>query len=84
MPPELKNRVHFMSHDFWKEQPVKDVDVFYFRWIFHDWSDSHAVKILRQLIPVLKKGARILINDICMPPSGIVSLYEERWLRYCS
>lgn len=59
-----------MNHDFWREQPVKDADVFYFRWVFHDCSDSHAVRILRLLIPALKKGTRIFIDDICVPPGG--------------
>lgn len=77
----LQGRVEVMEHDFWTEQPVRDADVYYFRWIFHDWSDKWAVKILRQLIPALKTGARVLINDICLPPQGALSLYQERWLR---
>ena len=78
----LAERVQFMPHDFWKEQPVRNADIYYFRWIFHDWSDKYAIKILRQLIPALKRGARILISDICIPPRGVLSLYKEREIRY--
>ena len=81
LPKEFKEQVSFMVHDFWTEQPVKDADIYYFRWIFHDWSDSYSVKILRQLIPALKNGARVLVNDICMPPPNTISRYQERWLR---
>lgn len=81
LPAELKDRVSFMTHDFFTEQPVKDADIYYFRWIYHDWPDKSSVKILRQLIPALKRGARIVISDICMPPPGVVSLYKEHVLR---
>lgn len=81
IPEELSERVSFMSHDFWTEQPVKGADIYYFRWVFHDWSDSLSVKLLRQLIPALKPGARVLINDICIPPAGFMSLYQEQRIR---
>ncbi|KAL8652271.1 MAG: hypothetical protein Q9226_004340, partial [Calogaya cf. arnoldii] len=42
MPAELADRVSFMVHHMFTEQPVKDADVYYFRWIFHDWSDKDA------------------------------------------
>ncbi|KAL2349851.1 O-methyltransferase [Cryomyces antarcticus] len=63
IPPELSNRIEFQAHDFFTEQPIKDADVYFFRWIFHNWSDKYSVKILQSLIPALKPGARIVIND---------------------
>ena len=81
LPADVKDRVTFMAHDFWTKQPVMNADVFYLRWVLHDWPDSLAVKILQQLIPSLKKGAKVLIDDICMPPPKAISLYQERWIR---
>lgn len=81
LPPSLKERVTFMAHDFWEKQPIKDGDIYYFQGIFQDWSDTSAVKILRQLVPALKAGARVLINDICVPPLGTLSAYKERRIR---
>jgi SAM-dependent methyltransferase len=81
LPRDLQDRVSFMSHDFWTEQPVKGADMYYFRWVFHDWSDALAVRILRQLVPAMKAGARVLINDICVPPPGEMSLYQELRIR---
>ena len=81
VPDEVKDRISFTVHDFWTEQPVKGAEVYLFRQIFHDWSDKYAVKILRNLIPALKTGARIIISDMCMPPKGTISVYKERWLR---
>lgn len=70
-PEELKDRVTFQSHDFFKPQPVKDADVFFLRWIFHGWSDKYCLRILDNLIPSLKPGARVVINDICLPEPGL-------------
>jgi len=81
VPPELQDQVSFMVHDFWHEQPVKDADIYFFRLIFHDWSDAYCIKILKQLIPALKKGARVLINDGCVPSKGVLSRYKERRVR---
>jgi ubiquinone/menaquinone biosynthesis C-methylase UbiE len=84
LPNDVKDRVSFMSHDFWSEQPVKGADAYYFRWAFHDWSDSLCLKILRQLIPALKAGARVLINDVCIPSPGKMSPYQEQRIRHVS
>ena len=78
---DLTNRVSFMEHDFFTEQPVKSADVFYFRWILHDWSDKYAIRILKALIPALKCGARIIINEHILPEPGALPTYQERFLR---
>ena len=81
VPPEVVDQVSFMEHEFFQEQPVKDADVYYFRWILHDWSDKYAIKILRALIPALKPGAKILINEMCLPDPGVLSYYEQKMPR---
>jgi hypothetical protein len=81
IPEELKDRVSFTPHDFFNPQPVHDADVYFFRWIFHGWSDHFAVKILQSHIPALKKGARILINEWVMPDPGEISNWDERIMR---
>ena len=79
LPAGLAHRVKFMAHDFFTEQPVKGADVYFFRWIFHDWSDKYCIQMLRSLIPALKHGARVIISDMTLPPPGAVSPYQE-WL----
>ncbi|KAF1815937.1 O-methyltransferase [Eremomyces bilateralis CBS 781.70] len=74
---EWASRVKFMSHDFFTEQPVKDADIYYFRWIMHGYADSNAAQLLKHLIPALKPGARILINDYVLPEPGTVSWWSE-------
>ncbi|KAF2732229.1 sterigmatocystin 8-O-methyltransferase precursor [Polyplosphaeria fusca] len=81
LPAELSQRVTFQAHDFFKEQPVKNADIYYFRWILHDWSDKYCVKILRALIPALKPGARLLFSERCLEAPCTLPLAEERWNR---
>ncbi|OAA75810.1 O-methyltransferase, family 2 [Akanthomyces lecanii RCEF 1005] len=56
----LKDRVTFMPHDFFQTQPVVGADVYFFRYILHNWSDKYAEKILKAVIPSMKEGSRIL------------------------
>lgn len=64
---KYKPRITFQAHDFFTEQPVKGADIYLLRMILHDWSDEYAIKILRALIPALKPGAKVVINDRVVP-----------------
>ena len=78
VPLGLEDRVTFMEHDMFTEQPVS-ADVYMFRFVFHDWPDKYVVRILRQLIPALKSGARIIISDSILPePNTLSELYERK------
>ncbi|KEY68759.1 hypothetical protein S7711_00630 [Stachybotrys chartarum IBT 7711] len=79
--PEVAQRVLMQPHDFFTEQPVKDADVYYFRWVLHNYSTPYAVTILRNLVPALKPGARVIINDICLRESGFETPWDERMVR---
>ncbi|KAI1364913.1 S-adenosyl-L-methionine-dependent methyltransferase [Xylaria arbuscula] len=80
-PAELADRVKFMTHDFFTVQPIFGADVYFFRWIFHNWSDKYSIEILRKHIPALKKGAKIVINDNLVPQPGVLSRWQEDRLR---
>ena len=81
VPNDLKHRVQGMEHDFLKPQPTHGADIYLLRWRLHDWSDKYCVKILQCLIPALRKGAKVLINDICIPLPGQLSIPTDRSLR---
>ncbi|ROV93857.1 hypothetical protein VMCG_08810 [Cytospora schulzeri] len=88
---QVAGRVEFMAHDFFMEQVVKGADgekmlnnfgtVYYFRWIMHNYSTPYAVKILQNLIPALKPGARIIINDHCLREPGQENPWDEKIMR---
>lgn len=52
-----------MAHDFLTPQPVPAADVYFFRWILHNWADAYAEKLLRHVVAVMKPGSKILIQE---------------------
>lgn len=79
--PKNVERVDFQAHDFFTAQPVKGADVYFFRMILHNWSDKYCIQILRNIIPAMKKGSRVVINDHVVPAPGILSPYKDRSVR---
>jgi hypothetical protein len=80
VPDGLKDRVEIMAHDAFTEQKV-EADAYLIRFVFHDWPDKYVVKMLRNLIPVLKKGKRVLINDYILPEPNTLPYMRERVVR---
>lgn len=80
VPESLRNRIRFAPHDMFAPQTA-EADVYYLRWILHNWSDKYCRLILQALIPALKKGARVLVQDTCMPEPGDIPLWREKDLR---
>ena len=81
VPKDVEEQIAFMPHDFFQVQPVKNADMYFLRWILHDWSDKYCVQILKCLVPAMKSGARMLINEVCVPETNQVSCYRIRELR---
>lgn len=81
LPAEFSERIQYMRHDFFTPQPVKDADVYFFRAIFHNWPDTYCIQILRSLVPALKKGARVIIQDPHTPDPLTMSPWQERQCR---
>lgn len=81
--PGLRSRIMFVEHDFFQTQPLT-AEVYLFRQILHDWSDTDCVRILKALLPALKTGARILISECVMPepPAKQGALLENKEARY--
>jgi len=80
VPEALTTRVSLTAHDFLTPQTVV-ADIYFFRWIFHNYSDKYGVQILRALIPALKKGAKVVINDGTLPEPGTAGYVEEKAIR---
>jgi len=81
IPAEFAERIQFQAHDFYTPQPVKDADVYFFRWICHNQSDKYGTQMLQQLIPALKPRARIVINDNCLPKPNTADPWDEKITR---
>ncbi|KAI1360047.1 S-adenosyl-L-methionine-dependent methyltransferase [Xylaria arbuscula] len=80
-PADVADRVRYMTHDFFIEQSIRKADVYLYRACLPNWSDKYAVRILRALIPSLKVGARVLLNDVVVPGPEEMSLGEASEVR---
>ena len=81
LPAELRERISFQAHDFFEVQPVEGADVYLLRLVLHDWSDKYTLKIIKALIPALKIGAKIVVNDRVIPGRGEAPYLVEREAR---
>ena len=76
--PALKGRVEYMEHSFFTPQTVT-ADIYFFRHVIHDWSDENSTKIMHELVPALKDGARVVIIEGVKPEysNGRTELIED-------
>ncbi|OTA98103.1 hypothetical protein M426DRAFT_17763 [Hypoxylon sp. CI-4A] len=77
VPADVRERVTFMPYDFFTVQPIQ-ADVYFFRSIFHNWADKYCIKILQNLVPTLKPGARIVIHEHVLPSTEELSTADAR------
>jgi hypothetical protein len=81
VPAELKDRITFQEHELFAPQTEK-APIYFFRMAFRGLGDQFAAQVLKAQIPVLEKGAKILIQDVVMPEHDAVPLWKERTQRY--
>ena len=62
---DVGRRVRFEAHNYFDEQGQRDMDVYYFRYIFHNLPDESCVKLLKAQIPGKTKvdGRRLAFAD---------------------
>ncbi|KAK0617718.1 hypothetical protein B0T14DRAFT_498681 [Immersiella caudata] len=80
VPDHLADRVTLTTHDFFTPQ-AEFAECYFFRHVFHCFSDKYSVQILHTLIPALRRGSRTIINDGALPEPGTASYLEERTAR---
>lgn len=77
----LGDRVTLVAHDLFAAQTVT-AEVYFFRWVFHNWSDEYCLRILRAQVPALRPGVRIVVQDAIMPEPGTAARWREKDSRY--
>lgn len=80
VPEALQDRVQLTTHDFFTPQTVV-AEVYFFRMIFHGFSDKYCVQILQALVPALRTGAKIVLNDGGLSEPGTSGYMEEKTMR---
>lgn len=82
IPPAVASRVDHVAQSFLEPQVSSTpVDVVVLRWILHNWSDKYVVRILSNLLPVLKKGTRILIVEYVLDEDPVTLPSQMTGLR---
>ncbi|KAK6072736.1 6-hydroxytryprostatin B O-methyltransferase 2 [Seiridium cupressi] len=61
-PSELTGRFRFVEHSFFDPQPI-GADIYLLKMSLHDWLDAECIQILRNLVPVLKPSAKVLLIE---------------------
>ncbi|KAJ4244805.1 hypothetical protein NW762_014383 [Fusarium torreyae] len=67
VPEDIRPRVSFEPHDFLEPQNTKG-EVYMLKMVLHDWPDKYAANILKNLIPHLEAGSRIVLVEAVAPP----------------
>ncbi|KAH8588191.1 O-methyltransferase-domain-containing protein [Bisporella sp. PMI_857] len=80
LPEKFADKVTYQYHDFFTPQKTKG-DVYFFRYIIHNWADIDAVRIIKSLAPVLKSKKRLVIMEYLGPQGSEMGEFEERTYR---
>lgn len=80
VPEDLRERVTFAVHDFFKPQETP-ADVYFYRKVFLNHTDKNAAKIIEALSPTLKPGNRLLIMDFVQAEKPVETTPSERYYR---
>lgn len=73
--------IEWMQYDFNTPQTVV-ADVYFYRFIFHNYPDATVINILKAATAVLKPGAKVLINDSGLPDPGEGRWFDEKAARF--
>lgn len=82
VPTDVQDRIVFETHNMFETQKTIGADVYFFRAIFHNWSDIRCIEILRAHIGALKEGAHILINDVVSLTPELTPPRADKKTRY--
>lgn len=80
LPDEFVGKIRYEYHDFFNVQETK-ADVYFLRYILHNWADVDALEIIRGLTPALKTRTRLIIMEYLGPQGRPMGEFEERTYR---
>ncbi|KAH1436348.1 hypothetical protein KXX32_006432 [Aspergillus fumigatus] len=61
-----QGRVQFVEHSFFDTNPTEGADIYFLRYVLHDWSDDYCVRILAAIRSSMAAHSRLLICDQVM------------------
>lgn len=73
--------LHFLSrHLYAPLTSFPGAQIYYFRRVFHDWTDHDARRILSNIKPAMAPDSRILISEMCIPEPITMADTNAVWL----
>jgi hypothetical protein len=81
VPENLKHRIKYEAHDFFQPQKLQGVAAFIIRWILHDWNHQDSVRILKGLVPAMRRGTKLLIYEYVLGDRPVKSASERSGLQ---
>ncbi|GME52363.1 O-methyltransferase [Neofusicoccum parvum] len=81
LDPALADRISFVGYDMNDVQPVRDADLYLYRSVLLNWPTKYCVKFLKNLVPALKPGAKVLVNEGCLAEPHTLSAWDNKILR---
>ncbi|KAL6822032.1 S-adenosyl-L-methionine-dependent methyltransferase [Trichoderma sp. SZMC 28015] len=74
--------ISFEKYNFIEDINQSDsADIYMFRFVMHDWSDSRVITILKNIVLNMGKDAHIFIMDYIIPTQHVFPLVVERLKR---
>lgn len=77
LPKDVAN-VTFDEASFFEPQPVHGADVYFLRAVLHNWPDKYCIRVLQNIIPAMKKGAKVVVHDPYLRERKGVSGWKNR------
>jgi hypothetical protein len=70
----VDGRCAFVEGSFFDDVPA-GADLYVLQYILHDWNDDASVAILRRCRAAMRRGAKLLILEKCLPSNGNAPLF---------
>ena len=67
---EVRDCLELQEYNYFNPQPIHDADIYLFRHILHDWSDAKAGEIIRNTVPSMKSGSRLVVSEYILYQAG--------------
>lgn len=78
-PVELRSRFQFRVVDFFEKMTIP-ADVYFMRMVLHFLGDEDCVRVVKNIVPAMKKGSRILVADGVVPKCGVMPDPTHRYV----
>ena len=74
---KLDAAIERIAHDFFQPQPVRGAKAYYLRTVLHDWADTQAIEILKNIRDAMSADSILLLNENFLPEKDVPQYNAE-------